>query len=344
MFLTDLSPFHRINCVAAQSDAAFLAGQILREVLKFRRSVETEADSETSAAPACDPGCRHCASVHLPKIIAAIEANQPIKFVLPAFPGKSPNFAKVLSPLPDLAEQLALQFLQNLSARIKDLYAPGAQIILCADGRVFSDIVGMREQDVTDYQADIEKQIDDLQLTDLTTFHLDQWTQKKNYAEVREILMQKFGVPLSTLQEKVRRGANAESDPADAEANRMYRGITRFLVEDSTFDGQSKSRTAIQKECKARAYEVIRRSNAWSELLSERFPEAIRLSIHPQKCGSRKIGLRLIANETWMTPWHGVAVKVNNEYTLLKRREAEELGAELIFASNGRPSLFEVRK
>lgn len=313
-----------------------LANNILKQVLQFRRSPDSHS--------ICEPTCVSCQSPHLPKIISAIKTAKPITFVLPAFPGKSPNLSKVLSPLPDMAERLALQFLQQLCDRINGIYAPGAQILLCSDGRVFSDVVGIRETDATDYQHELDKMIYELDLSNISTFSLDDLCENKNFAQMRLELMASFGAPLEVLREKVVRGSKPLSHPEDEEAHRMYCGITRFLVEDSTFPGQTKSRTAIQKECKAKTYEVIHRSNAWSELISQRFPAAVRLSIHPQICGSKKLGIRLIGNESWITPWHGVAVKTNEGFMLLKRREAEAMGAQLAFSANGRPSHYELIK
>jgi len=243
-----------------------------------------------------------------------------------------------------MAERLALQFLEQLCERIRAIYSPGARIIVCSDGRVFSDIVGMRETDVTDYQHELEKMIHEFDLKHISLFNLDELCNGKDFMQVRHELVEKFGVPLRVLKEKVLRGSKALSPPDDEEAHRVYCGITRFLVEDAIVPGQTKSRSAVQKECRAKAYEVIRRSNAWSELIAQRFPGAVRLSIHPQTCGSKKIGIRLIATESWMTPWHGVAVKTNDEFVLLKRVEAEALGAQLVFSDNGRPSHFELSK
>ncbi len=243
-----------------------------------------------------------------------------------------------------MAEKLALQFLNQLCDRIRAIYAPGAQIVLCSDGRVFSDIVGMCETDVTDYQLELDKMIDELCLMNISTFNLDELCDGKYFTQMRNKLMENFGVSQELLREKVLRGSKPLSHPEDKEVHRMYCGITRFLVEDSTFPGQTKSRSAIQKECKAKAYEVIRRSNAWSELISQRFPEAVRLSIHPQTCGSKKLGIRLVGTDSWMTPWHGVAVKTNEDFILLKRTEAEALGAQLVFSASGRPSHFELLK
>ena len=122
----------------------------------------------------------------------------------------------------------------------------------------------------------------------------------------------------------------------------MYRGMTRFLKEDALKPSQTKSKTQIQKEAKAKSYQVIHRSNAWSELIEKQFPDAIRLSIHPQVCGSKKLGIRLISDESWMTPWHGVAVEFKDGIALLKNHEAISLGANLIRDAKGRASHYEL--
>ncbi|MEZ4744090.1 MAG: isocyanide synthase family protein [Bdellovibrionota bacterium] len=312
------------------------AKKILSEVMKFRR-VPGIGESCSSS------DCQECMSLHLPKIVSAIQKGNPISFVLPAFPGKSPNLEKVLGPLPDYAERLSLRFLANLSRNIKKYYSPGAKIILCSDGRVFSDVIGMRESNVTAYQDELSRIIEETSIVEVSTFNLDDCFVDVDFVDMRYKLMNYYGNSLEYLKNKVRNGTNFSATPEEQEANRMYRGITRFLFEDSMYSGQKKSRSAIQRESKTKAYEVIRRSNAWSELIAERFPEAVRLSIHPQTCGSKKIGIRLIGNENWMTPWHGVAVETDLGFSLLKRYEAEALGAELVYSRNGRPSHYKLK-
>lgn len=321
---------------STDSDAATeIAYKILAEIMNYRRIPK---NSDLCG----DTGCQLCSSLHLPKIISAVKNNKPATFVLPAFPGKSPNPKKVLGPLPDFAEQLSLEFLGNLCLRIKKYYSPGIKIILCSDGRVFSDIVGMKEINVTAYQAELDRLIEEMSLSDISIFNLDDFYEDFDFVQMRDELMKSYGKSLDFIKLKVRNGTKPTADPDELEANRMYCGITRFLFEDSIYPGQIKSRSAIQKESRFNAYEVIRRSNAWSELIAEQFPEAVRLSIHPQTCGAKKLGIRLIGNESWMTPWHGVVVETNNSYVLLKRVEAEALGAELIYSSNGRPSHYKL--
>ncbi|HBI2945444.1 TPA: isocyanide synthase family protein [Legionella pneumophila] len=320
---------------SSDSDSAIgVAKRILAEVMIFRRVPD--------AISLCGAGCRKCTSPHLPKIISAVKKNVPVTFILPAFPGKSPNPEKVLGPLPDHAERLSLNFLGTLCQRIKTFYTPGIKMILCSDGRVFSDVVGMNESDVTAYQVELDRLINEMSLADLSIFNLDYFYKDLHFVQMRDELMKRYGQSLDFLKHKIRNGAKPSASPDEQEANRMYSGITRFLFEDAMHAGQSKSRTAIQKESRSKAYEVIRRSNAWSALISEYFPEAVRLSIHPQTCGSKKLGIRLIGNESWMTPWHGVAVESKKGYVLLKRSEAEALGAKLICFSDGRHSHYQL--
>jgi pyoverdine/dityrosine biosynthesis protein Dit1 len=313
-----------------------IAKRILAEVMMFRRV--------PAGAAVCNAGCEKCAFPPLQKIIKAIKQNAPVTFILPAFPGKSPNPEKVLGPLPDHAERLSLSFLGALCQRIKSIYKPGIKIILCSDGRVFSDVVAMKESDITDYQIEINQLIRELSVSNITVFNLDHFYKGLHFAQMRDELMKTYGQSLDFLKQKIRNGAHPFATPEEQEATRMYSGITRFLFEDATHAGQTRSRSAVQKEARLKAYEVIRRSNAWSALLSEHFPDAVRLSIHPQTCGSTKLGIRLIGNESWMTPWHGVAVEGEEGYTLLKRSEAEALGATLVYSANGRPSHYKLTR
>lgn len=310
------------------------ATTVLLDVMQFRRMSDTGA---TCAATSCIA----CMEPHLRKVMHAIADDKPVTFVLPAFPGKSPSLAKVFGPLPDMAERCSLAFLGQLCERIGAHYAPGARIILCSDGRVFSDAVGMRDEDVTAYQQVLGEMIDDLGHGAITTFDLDEVYRDLDYHAMRDRLLAEHGAPIAALKDKVRRGAALGADRDSEDTHRLYCGITRFLLEDAMHPGVTSSRTALQKECRSRAYAVIQRSNAWSNLVASRFPDAVRLSIHPQACGSSKLGIRLLEAQSWMTPWHGVAVENDGHFSLLKRSEAEALGAHVVHA-NGRPSHFKI--
>lgn len=311
-----------------------LARKIMLYVMQFRRIAGSKMTCATSS-------CEACLTPHLRQAISAIEKYEPITFILPAFPAKSPSPSKVLGTLPDMAEQLSLEFLNGLCKQIKKIYSPGAKVILCSDGRVFNDVIDINDSDVTHYQQELDLLIKEISFTSASTFNLDDVYPGFPFDQMRHQLMEQYGETLETLKEAVRKGSKMPCSMEDEEAHRQFCGMTRFLVEDSARPGQIHSRTAIQKACKQRAYIVIQRSRAWSALIAERFPEAIRLSIHPQTCGTPKLGIRLMEAESWMTPWHGVAVDIGGRFVLLKRAQAEELGARIIYRDS-RPSHYEL--
>lgn len=134
-----------------------------------------------------------------------------------------------------------------------------------------------------------------------------------------------------------------------AHRERVARFVSRgvavdFALPDADRPDYKKSLAALQRECRERAYGVIQRSRAWGRLIAERFPEAVRLSIHPQPCGSDKLSINLLeASDNWITPWHGTAVDVGGRFVLMKRYQAEASGADLIYL-HGRPSHYVARQ
>jgi len=270
-------------------------------------------------------------ALHLPKLQYYIGQSWPIHLILPAFPAKSPNPHKVLGKLPDLGEEVALTFLQGLCDDIRQVYAPGARISVCADGRVFADLVQVSDTEVSAYNEVLKQLIQQLGMPDLDVINLEDLLATDSFDEARTWIVAQYGEPLDELRARVR----------DTDHHRaMFNGIHRFVSEDGMALEPEKSKSRVKEESKEVAYEVIRRSNAWTQLLAQEFPHAVRLSIHPQHPHSDKIGLRITrAVDDWLTPWHGVVLLRDNDYVLMKRYQAEELGAELV-EKNGRPSHF----
>jgi L-tyrosine isonitrile synthase len=306
------------------TSANYLEREILQIVMNYRRSpVEI---------PCLRQPCTDCMAPHLLKVSKFISRGEPIHFVLPAFPAKSANLGKVLGNLPDMAERLALNFLEYCCRRIKVIYPPGALITICSDGRVFSDLVRVGEQDVTSYLDELKTVVKDLKADSLDLFSLDNAFDTDNYDEQRCRLILRYAKPIDELRSLVKNGSTLLP---------IFNGIARFLFEDLfALDGCNRSRNAIRYETKAIAYRMIQRSMAWSSLIAERFPDSIRLSIHPQYPHSEKIGIYLMETlDNWLSPWHGVAVDIGGKFILMKRHEAESLGASLIWLK-GRPSYF----
>lgn len=308
----------------APLDTELAAIEVIRDVLVHQRRLHGSGCTGRI--------CLRCLRHHRNAIAEAMTRGRTIEFLLPAFPTKSPNPAKVLGPLPDLAEELALRFLESLCERIAEVYPPGARILICSDGRVFNDLIGVSDENVTRYVHEINHMINRIGAVHLGQFTLDEVYPGADHAQLRARLTAGRGTHPDELRAEVRQGGDLVH---------MYRGITRFMLEDLSVPEYTGSRAALQRRCRELAYGVIARSRAWDELLGELFPDAVRLSIHPQPCSTRKIGLLLADTpDVWLTPWHSTAVETGDgRFTLMKRAEAEAAGAQLVTA-HGRPSHF----
>ncbi|ANP52566.1 pyoverdine/dityrosine biosynthesis protein Dit1 [Streptomyces griseochromogenes] len=266
------------------------------------------------------------------RIAAFVREGVPVEFTLPAFPCKSPNPAKVLGRLPDQAERLSLRFLNTLCTEIERVYPPGARVVICSDGHVFGDLIRVPDRHIDAYADELRTLIDDLALGRLSVFDLRDVFGPLAHDAKRARVHDRYAPPVAALRAQVR---------SDEPTLALYRGITRFLVEDATdFSG---TRSALQRECRERAYGVIQRSRAWGTLIAEHHPRAVRLSIHPQPVGAAKFGIRLLdAPDAWTTPWHSAALlRPDGTWTLLPRARAAGLGR--LVHRGTRPSHFEQR-
>ena len=113
-------------------DRNMLATTILKTIETYRLKTRPFDPSIVEAA----------ANVFIPKIQSAINGNLPVQMVLPAFPFKSPNkVEKVLGVLPDKGEEVALARLQGICDAVKDVYAPGAYIVIVSDGLTYNGML-----------------------------------------------------------------------------------------------------------------------------------------------------------------------------------------------------------
>jgi pyoverdine/dityrosine biosynthesis protein Dit1 len=298
-----------------------------REVLQFTFRHRRLLDLTT---PCLDEPCDLCFAPHIGRMQSFVERQEPIHFVILAFPSKSPNTQKVLGTLPDLAERAALEFLQSFCDQLSYYHAPGARITICSDGHVFAQTVGITDEDATAYHAELEAIIAAQGAASIDFFSLSDAYGSIPYPRMREKLELDYAEDIDLIRKRV----TAE----DGAARQLFNGIHRFLFEDNAAIHLERSRNRVREEAKALAYAVIRRSNAWSRLIEARFPRAVRLSIHPQPAHADKLGIHLLrTRDNWLTPWHGVALESSDGLVLVKRFQAEQAKARLVWRHN-RPS------
>ncbi|MGW6909879.1 L-tyrosine/L-tryptophan isonitrile synthase family protein [Streptomyces sp. NPDC054940] len=301
------------------AQAESTSAQILNLLLPHHRTTD-----QTRAPAEAFPG-------QLRRITDFVREGAPIAFTLPGFPCKSPNPTKTLGHLPDMGERLSLGFLDTLCTQIERIHPPGAHVVICSDGHVFGDLIRVPDEHIDAYADELRALIRESDLDRLSVFDLrDVLGDDLPHATKRAHVHDRYAPTLEALRAEVR---------TDAPTLALYRGITRFLVEDTAdFPG---TRSALQRECRRRAYGVIQRSRAWGALIADHHPRAVRLSIHPQPAGAAKFGIRLLdAPDVWTTPWHSAALREpDGDWTLMPRARAERLGR--LVHRDGRPSHFE---
>lgn len=249
------------------------------------------------------------------RIVEKMMNGEKLVFILPAFPAKSPSPFKTTGILPDLGEVLALKNLNEMCGEITGAYAPGAEVIICSDGRVFSDVVSVPDEHITAYSEGIDQIISEFHLTHLKTFSMDELLPDKKGDELRQELLWRFSMTTEEVREK------AKNNPS------LFNGLHRFMIEDQA-GVSTLSKNQITKLMKDKTYELMKRSDAWSALLEEKFENVLRLSIHPYPLISEKFGVKLVASSSiWATPWHNVTLKTPQGFELMPKWKALELGA-----------------
>lgn len=140
----------------------------------------------------------------------------------------------------------------------------------------------------------------------------------------RQILVASSGIDGVVLRENIEK-----SDPA---ALALYRGFTKFMSEDLAFHPSliKISKSKRKKIAAKIAFEMLKRNQAYSNLVEVMFPFHIRLSIHAHLNDGPKFGINLLGMSNCRTaislldeipetsddllhiptPWHNCVVKI----------------------------------
>ncbi|KAK1714026.1 Pyoverdine/dityrosine biosynthesis protein-domain-containing protein [Colletotrichum lupini] len=251
-----------------------------------------------------------------------VTADKPIDMCLPAFPFKSANKAyKVLGFLPDKAEELALQRLNTICLRIRDIYSPGARITIISDGLVYNDLLCIPDRDTWAYGEALRAmavkkgfgRINFSCLKELLQFPLPEQTSEivyvANATNLRRYLLNKYGKEDLDIDYEI---------ATQPDTLMAYCGYRRFLESDLQHifpTGKNRSHNSFKREIKFLAKEMMIRGYAFAGAIKAAFPNHLRLSIH-HSTGENKVSLSLLHTETgYTTPWHCcVALMTSGEW------------------------------
>lgn len=287
--------------------------QLLSVIDKFRMTPNAEDQFEAKGK-----------SILINKIDSFVDQHQPLSFVMLGYPFKSANERdKVLSKLPDYAEEVSMQNFANFNKQIQELYQLGASFNIVNDGLVFNDLLDIEDNTVHHYKevtADMGK-IAPMVWHDLNNFYTGTNLQTK-----REQLMNQFGINDTELEHRIL---------MDMNVNFLYKGMIRFMNEELAIKEFS-SRSQQQKAAKILVRKMMARNEAYSNLVKDEFKSYIRLSMHPSTNNGDKYSIKLIpGDKAFRSPWHcALYVNEQGEYETMHKKEAEALGLELVTKNN----------
>jgi len=240
------------------------------------------------------------------KVARWVAAGEPVRLVLPAFPMKSPPCAdKVLGPLPDTGEVLALLTLDGFARKVERVYAPGCRVLIVSDGRVFNDFFGIADDTVTEYTHALRR------LAPvgghLQFIGLDELFASMTHAGKRHGVVALGARDLPAVTAKL---------ASDVHFRNVYVAFKRLLMRDL---GEPRPLAALH------AKQMMVRNDCYSDLVRLLFPNHLRLSIHDHS-GADKIGVYLIGR-CMITPWHGVALRHRDKsWSILRKHIVEAAG------------------
>ncbi|KAH6873803.1 Pyoverdine/dityrosine biosynthesis protein-domain-containing protein [Thelonectria olida] len=289
----------------------------------------------------------------MPKFLSVIEtfvmAGNRVDMCLPAFPFKSANKVyKVFGILPDKAEELALHRLNDMCARIRDVYGPGAKLTIISDGLVYNDLLSIPDRDTWAYgealrAMALEKGFDHIdfsRLRDLVKFPLPEKLQEITYVanatNFRRSLLNRYGKDDLDIDHEI---------ATNPDTLMTYRGYRRFLESDLQYifqTGKGRSSNGYKRDVKYLAKEMLIRGYAFAGAVKDAFPNHLRLSIH-QSTGEHKVSMSLLNTRTgFTTPWHcSVALRADGEWISAPMGDFKKDAKMEIVYEDGRPSYFQ---
>lgn len=278
----------------------------------------------------------------------------PIEAVLPAFPCKSSNRDKAARGEPDLGEELAVRRIMKFVQLVNAIYPPGMKFFIVSDGHVFSDCINV-DDDVVDryteqlmevYEKFRPDGFDGIHFRGLNDcfkssakslvmpfleevpidHHLDTVIDDETDIN-RKVLMLGCDDNADLLREQIRTPGHSRLY--------LYRGFNKFMSEDliGTAKAKELSGKKYKKLVSNVSYEMIRRNDAYSNLVELVFPFHLRLSIHAHHNAGPKYGIRLLDPELCSTgahdqseedkllhiptPWHNSIFKIEGHKKLV---------------------------
>jgi pyoverdine/dityrosine biosynthesis protein Dit1 len=246
-----------------------------------------------------------------------VDNNEKIVLVLPSFPVKCYNPLKCDRKMPDLAELRCLTKMYQLCREIEELYAPGAKVVLIADGLVYAPIFGEPDKVALEYrlvveqfitQLDIGKYVEMDDMEYLRERRMDEYLEVRQNAEkeIKQIWADETNSEMvKSLLENTMGNINLTMYSRDALRNLFF---SDTVTTSEHVDLKNDVQTRATKS--AFEYMVFLRTINTMDLVMTSYPHAIRVTCHPKP---GQIGVHMLEScATFNFPWNGVGVLKKN--------------------------------
>lgn len=249
-----------------------------------------------------------------------IDDGSPLEFVLPSYPFKHKNPAKVSRRSPDMAEVLCLGQLYEICHAIRLVYDPGATFVIVSDGLVYRRMFGVTLHETLSYRERVREMITQLGFDDaLEIIDMDELVDSRRelFDIVESRLRPVFAQWWRTHRDDLRRASlisasAANINTAESVTHDLVQLTTRDAVLGTREEGLIEHVEAIRNKTVKRAEDAAFEFALFLYVLREidlvqsYFPRAIRATVHPKP---GQWGLHLVNRETRVFPWQGVAYR-----------------------------------
>lgn len=267
-----------------------------------------------------------------------IDDGSPIEFVLPSYPFKHKNPAKVSRRSPDMAEVLCLSQLYEICQAVRLVYAPGAKFVIISDGLVYRGMFGVTEHETVNYRERVKEMIKQLGFDDaIEVIDMADLVESRRdlFDTVARRLRPAFAQWWRTHPDSLRRASlisasAANINTAESVTHDLVQLATRDAVlgthEQGVLDHLETVRGKTTERAEQAAFEFALFLYVLKEidLVGSCFPGAVRATVHPK---SGQWGLHLVNRETRVFPWQGVAYRkadgqwrVRYEFEMMRER------------------------
>jgi len=237
-----------------------------------------------------------------------------ITYVMPAFPQKSPNPNQVIDT--DRADQAEYVALRTLTSLVDE----HSYIIVATDGDVFLDLLrvscngqfmGFREEAAARFLRGLLEIVAELDRV------FPGFSERLRFVSLGELLEMDSANARNFIRSEHER--RAPTIKMCSHERFVYKGIRSTV--DRCFGSLlcQMAEDAAEAVRHTLAFGVIVRSAIHGELISRKYPSAIRLSVHAQ-LGADKLGISLIPG-TRVVPWNGVLVEKDDGTFAVVSRE-----------------------